>query len=80
MAKTQYNATGKSLDLTKLITMISPDDTPLMSLFGEADSATQVLHSWEEDELGEPRQNAHKEGFDYTAEEAPEDEALRAGC
>lgn len=71
MAKTQYNATGKPMDLTKLITMISPDDTPLMTMFGEA-RATQVLHSWEEDELGKPKQNAQKEGFDYEVEEAKE--------
>lgn len=80
MAKTQYNATGKPMDLTKLITMISPDDTPLMTLFGEADPATQVLHSWEEDELGEPRPNAHKEGFDYTVEDAPETALLDNIC
>lgn len=72
MAKTQYNATGKPMDLTKLITMISPDDTPLTTLIGETDPATQVLHSWEEDELAAPKQNAHKEGFKYETEEAPE--------
>lgn len=71
MAKTQYNATGKPLDLTKLITMISPDDTPLMTLFGEA-KASQVLHSWEEDELGKPKQNAQKEGFDYEVKDSKE--------
>ena len=76
MALTQYNATGKTFDLTKGITMISPDDTPLMSLFGRAEPATQVIHSWEEEELGDPKDNAQIEGFTYVPEE-PGDTSLK---
>ena len=69
MATTQYNATAKVPDITKLITCISPDDTPLFSLMGTAAPATQVLHSWEEEELKGPEKNAQVEGFTYTTKE-----------
>lgn len=69
MAQTQYNSTAKTPDITKMITMISPTDTPLMTLFGEGEPATQVVHSWEEEELGDPKDNAQVEGFTYNPEE-----------
>lgn len=72
MALTQYNATGKTFDLTKLITNISPSDTPIVTLIGRADNATQVLHSWEEDSLGQPVDNAQVEGFAYSVEDPGE--------
>lgn len=66
MASTQYNATGKVLDLTSMITNISPSDTPIYSYIGKADKATQVKHSWEEDELPAPIDNAKVEGASYS--------------
>lgn len=66
---TQYNATAKVPDITKLITCISPDDTPLFSMMGTASPATQVLHSWEEEELRGPEKNAQVEGFVYETKE-----------
>lgn len=72
MSMTQYNATGKTFDLTKGITMISPEDTPLMTLFGRGENATQVIHSWEEEELGDPKDNAQVEGFTFAPEEPGE--------
>ncbi|MGE9959167.1 SU10 major capsid protein [Cloacibacillus porcorum] len=68
-ATTQYNATAKVPDITKLITCISPDDTPLFSMMGTGGPATQVLHSWEEEELRGPEKNAQVEGFTYEAKE-----------
>ena len=66
---TQYNATAKVPDITNLITCISPDDTPLSSMMGTASPATQVLHSWEEEELRGPEKNAQVEGFVYETKE-----------
>lgn len=76
MGVTQYNATAKVPDITKIITMISPEDTPLMSLFGKGEAATQVLHSWEEDALAAPAENAQVEGFEYVTSE-PGDTTLK---
>lgn len=76
MPANQYNATGKVPDITKLITNISPTDTPLMNLFGRGEPATQVLHAWEEEELGDPKENAQVEGHTFTTEE-PGDTSLK---
>jgi len=76
MALTQYNATGKVLDLTGIITNISPSDTPIYSYIGRADKAKQVKHSWEEDELPQPTDNAQVEGADYETEDPGETSIL----
>lgn len=73
-ATTQYNATAKIPDITKLITCISPDETPLFSMMGTASPATQPLHSWEEEELKGPQENAQIEGFAYETEEIEQTE------
>lgn len=80
MAFTQYNATGKVIDLTKLITMISPSDTPLVSLIGTGSPCKQVLHSWEKDTLPSPADNAKVEGFSYTVEDPGETTLLDNVC
>lgn len=76
MALTQYNATGKVLDLTGMITNISPSDTPIYTYIGKADKATQVKHSWEEDDLPAPTDNAQVEGADYETEDPGETSIL----
>ncbi|MBQ9423600.1 MAG: DUF5309 domain-containing protein [Pyramidobacter sp.] len=76
MALTQYNATGKVIDLTGMITNISPSDTPIYSYIGRADKAKQVKHSWEEDELPQPTDNAQVEGADYETEDPGETSIL----
>lgn len=68
MALTQYNATGKTFDLGKLITIISPSDAPILNRIGLAGKATQVVHHWEEDELPKPIDNAHVEGETFNVE------------
>lgn len=72
MASTQYNATGKTFDLGKLITNISPSDTPILSRIGTAGKATQVVHHWEEDELPRPVENAQVEGAAFNVEDPGE--------
>lgn len=72
MALTQYNASGKTFDLTNMITMISPSDTPIVSRIGHASRATQVVHNWEEDELPKPIDNARVEGSKYEVEDPNE--------
>ena len=66
MASTQYNATAKVIDLTNMITNISPSDTPIYTYIGRAPKAVQVKHSWEEDDLPAPVDNAQVEGAAYT--------------
>lgn len=80
MAMTQYNNTGKEVDITDLITNISPSETPLMSLFGKADAAKNVIHSWEEDQLRDPAVNAKIEGFDYSVDTKDEPRLLDNVC
>lgn len=80
MAMTQYNGTGKEVDITDLITNISPSETPLMSLFGKADAAKNVIHSWEEDKLRDPAANAKIEGFDYSVDAKDEPRLLDNVC
>lgn len=65
MALTQYGGTAKTFDLTKLITNISPSDTPILTRIGNAGKASQVVHHWEEDELPQPIDNAQVEGAAY---------------
>lgn len=72
MAVTQYNATGKTFDIGKLITVISPSDAPILNRIGSAGRATQVVHHWEEDELPKPVDNAHVEGEAFDVEDGSE--------
>ncbi|MBO5492966.1 MAG: DUF5309 family protein [Pyramidobacter sp.] len=80
MAMTQYNNTGKDVDITDLITNISPTETPLMTLLGKADAAKGVIHSWEEDKLRDPAENAKVEGFDYSVDTKDEPRLLDNVC
>ena len=80
MAQTQYNNTAKEVDISDLITNISPSETPLMSLFGKTEKATNVIVSWMEDRLRDPRENAQKEGFDYSVEVKAEPKLLDNIC
>jgi len=63
--KAGLNASGSNLheDLSSLITMVSPADTPLLSAFKRG-SATQTKHEWIEDVLASPATNKHLEGSD----------------
>ena len=67
MASNTYEAVGNKLDMSDIITNISPEDTPLFSRIART-RATAVMHEWLEDSLGEPRTNKQPEGYTYTTE------------
>lgn len=67
MASNTYAAVGNKLDMSDIITNISPEDTPLFSRIART-RATAVTHEWLEDSLGEPRTNKQVEGYTYTTE------------
>ena len=64
MASNTYDAVGNKEDVSDIITMISPEDTPLYSRIGKT-KATQTTHEWLEDSLGEAQDNAQPEGYTY---------------
>jgi len=65
--ETTYTAVGNREDLSDVITMISPDKTPLYSMFGRT-TAKSTYHEWLEEELRAPKDNAIVEGSEYTVE------------
>ncbi len=67
MASNTYEAVGNKLDMSDIITNISPENTPLFSRISRT-RATAVTHEWLEDSLGEPRVNKQPEGYTYTTE------------
>ena len=67
MASNTYEAVGNKLDMSDIITNISPEDTPLFSRIGKT-KATAVTHEWLEDTLGEARENKQPEGYTYSTE------------
>ena len=58
----QYDLVGKKEDVSDVISMISPTETPFQSLIG-SEKITQVLHQWQEDALAAVRDNKNAEGF-----------------
>lgn len=64
-AKTTFQAVGNREDLTDVITMISPVETPFFSRFGKT-KASAVLHEWQTDSLANAADNANIEAADYT--------------
>ena len=64
MASNTYEAVGNKEDVSEIITNIAPYDTPLYSRIGRT-KATQVLHEWLEDGLGEAEENKQPEGYTY---------------
>ncbi len=69
MASDTYTAVGNKYDMSDIITNISPEQTPLYSRIGKT-KATQTIHEWLEDSLGEAVDNAQPEGYTYSTEEA----------
>lgn len=73
MASNTYAAVGNKLDMSEIITNISPDETPLWSKISRT-KATAVTHEWLEDSLRTPQQvgddwadhpNKYPEGYTY---------------
>ena len=69
MASNTYNAVGNKEDVSDIITNIAPYDTPLYTRIGKT-KATQVMHEWIEDELGQPMVNKFEEGYTYSTVDA----------
>ena len=69
MADNTYNAVGNKEDVSDIITNIAPYDTPLYTRIGKT-KATQVMHEWIEDELGQPMVNKFVEGYTYSTVDA----------
>lgn len=69
MASNTYAAVGNKEDVSDIITNIVPYDTPLYSRIGKT-KATQVIHEWLEDGLGEAEENKQPEGYTYSTLEA----------
>ena len=69
MASNTYHAVGNKEDVSDIITNIAPYDTPLYTRIGKA-KATQVMHEWIEDELGQPMVNKFVEGYTYSTVDA----------
>ena len=65
MASNTYDAVGNKEDVSDIVTNIAPYDTPLYSRIGKT-RATAVTHEWIEDELGQPMENKHPEGYTYS--------------
>ncbi len=60
-----YDATAQNKeDISNVISNITPDKTPLFSMFGRTE-ATGTYHQWLEDSLSDPEENAHVEGADF---------------
>lgn len=62
-----YDAVGIREDLSDVITMISPEDTPFYTKCGKT-KAKNTLHEWQTDALRASAANAHIEGDDTTAQ------------
>ena len=56
-----FSAIGNREDLSDTIYMISPVETPFLSMIGKT-KATATLHEWQTDALATPAANAQLEG------------------
>lgn len=63
---TTYTAIGNREDLIDMITNISPDVTPVLSMTGSVRALART-HEWQTDALSAPAANAQIEGDDVTA-------------
>jgi hypothetical protein len=63
-----YIAVGNVEDLSNVITNISPSETPILSSAARG-KAIGVVHSWLEDDLRAPKQNAVAEGAAFAVED-----------
>jgi hypothetical protein len=64
MATTQmdtYTQVGKAEDVSDIVTMISPTNTPMLTLMG-SEKADNTFYQWQEDALDAPASNAQVEG------------------
>jgi hypothetical protein len=60
---TTYDQIGAKEDVSKIISNIDPTETPFQSVIG-SENMKAIKHSWQEDRLDPPSQNAAIEGAD----------------
>lgn len=63
---TQGSAVGNREDLSNILTILAPEETPVLALCGKT-KATSTFHEWTVDELGAPNADGINEGADVTA-------------
>lgn len=63
--KLSTTAVGNREELSDVVNMITPEDTPVYSMIGTG-SCVSVHPEWEVDELAAPGDNHHTEGDEYT--------------
>ena len=66
MLRTYDVATNKE-DLSDIVTNISPEDTPVLTMLGST-KAKNTLHETQKDALAAAGENAQLEGVDFTDE------------
>ena len=69
MGANTYVAVGNKEDMTDLVLNISPSDTPVTSAIGKGKPSTGRVHSWLEDSLPNPQDNAAVEGAEFTVDD-----------
>jgi hypothetical protein len=62
-----YQDASRREDLTDVVTNISPDETPLLSMLGRGSDARQTLHEYPTDTFASAADNAQVEAADHTA-------------
>lgn len=62
-----YQDASRREDLTDVVTNISPEDTPLLSMLGRGPDARQTLHEYPTDTFAAAADNAQVEAADHTA-------------
>jgi hypothetical protein len=61
-----YDSVGQKEDLSDVIHMITPEETPFVSMVGRGKKAEAKYTEWQTDVLGTPRTDAVIEGDEYT--------------
>lgn len=62
-----YQDTSRREDLTDIVTNISPNETPLLSMLKRGPAARQTLHEYSVDTFASASDNAQAEGADFAA-------------
>ena len=62
-----YQDASRREDLTDVVTNISPEETPLLSMLGRGPNARQTLHEYPTDTFAAAADNAQVEAADHTA-------------
>lgn len=64
---TSFDVVGKKEDVSDIIDNIDPTEVPFITSIGKADSVSNTLFQWQEDDIRAPAANAQTEGFTASA-------------